>query len=112
MNITFALTTILGGFILPFFIVMFWDKFVEKFGSIGGWIAAFFIVGTIWRLNHGSNNPLIHQNGKIWIDMAWAAGIGVLSASLVSGDKIKKSISTLFAAVIGGILGGFILFLF
>ena len=112
MSIQLLFTTILGGFLLPFFIVMFWDKLVSKLGIFGGWVAALFIVGTIWSIDHGFENSLIHQTGKVWIDMAWSAAIGVFSASVVSGGKIKKSVFTLLAAIIGGVSGGIILYLY
>ncbi|MBP3040904.1 hypothetical protein J9303_15560 [Bacillaceae bacterium Marseille-Q3522] len=108
MSVGLAITTMVGGFLFPFAIRMMWDKMVENWGGIGGWMAGAFIVGTIWTINHGIATPLIHQTGA-WVDMAWAAGIGVFVASAVRGGKIKKALPNVGAAVVGGILGGFIL---
>jgi hypothetical protein len=101
------LSTFVGAFIFPFMISMCWGKLVESFGAVGGWLAAAFIVGTVWSLNHGMS--MILQSGEIWIDMAWAAGTGLLAGGIYSGDSFKKAIPTVICSVIGGVLGGFIL---
>jgi len=110
MTLKLAIATFVGGFIFPFLIRMIWGKLVENFGAIGGWLAASFIVGTTWALNHGVG--MIHQSGEAWIDMAWAAGVGVLAASVYSGDKLKKAVPMLVCALIGGTIGGFVLSMF
>lgn len=103
------ITTILGAFIFPIFLRLFWGRLVNKFGAIGGFLAALVIVGTIWIINHGIENHLIQQSGSGWIDMAWAAAIGVFTASVVTGGKIKKSFSNIGAAVVGGVIGGIVI---
>lgn len=45
--------TVFGGFLFPFLIWLLWGKLVENFGTFGGWMAALFIVGTTWTINHG-----------------------------------------------------------
>jgi len=105
MTIFNILGTIAGGFIFPFCISFMWGKLVEAFGPAGGWMAAAFIVGTIWALNHGWG--LIFQSGTAWVDMAWAAATGLFLADLFAGKKIKWS--TLLAGPVAGIIGGFLL---
>lgn len=100
-------TTFAGAFIFPFLIRLLWGKMVESWGAIGGWMAAGFIVGTAWTLNHGAG--FIVQTGAAWIDMAWAAGAGLFVASLAAGDNAGKGFKNLLFAIIGGIIGGFIL---
>ncbi|MFP7297045.1 Lin0368 family putative glycerol transporter subunit [Neobacillus niacini] len=112
MSVAMAVTTIAGGFIFPFAIRMMWGKMVENWGPIGGWVAAAFIVGTVWTMNHGIDKPLIHQSGDAWVDMGWAAGVGVFVASVLTGGKVKKSLTNVTAAVVGGIAGGYLLSLF
>lgn len=104
-----GILTIIGGFLLPYSIRMTWDRMVNKLGAVGGFLAALTVVGTIWILDHGMKLHLIHQSGKVWIDMAWAAGIGAYTYSLVMGGNIKKSVPNLIAAVLGGVFAGFIL---
>lgn len=99
-------TTFAGAFIFPFLIRLAWGQMVEDWGTIGGWMAAGFIVGTTWTLNHGVG--MIVQTGA-WIDMAWAAGIGLFVASVLSGDHLKSGLVNGFFAIIGGTIGGFIL---
>lgn len=105
------ITTILGAFLFPLIIRLLWGRLVNRFGAIGGFLSAIIIVGTIWIINHGMNNHLIQQSGTGWIDMAWAAAVGIFIASVIAGGKIKKSLLNICAAIIGGIIGGFILVL-
>ncbi len=107
MTIQNIIATLAGAFIFPFIIRLAWGKMVENWGPIGGWMAAGFIVGTCWTLNHGVG--FIFQSGTAWIDMAWAAGFGLFTASLVSGDKLGEGLNTALMSIIGGTLGGFII---
>ncbi|WDV46482.1 hypothetical protein PV797_02000 [Clostridiaceae bacterium M8S5] len=107
MSLEHAITTFAGAFIFPFLIRLCWGKMCEAWGAIGGWMAAGFIVGTCWALNHGVG--LIVQSGSAWIDMAWAAAIGLFFASALSGDNLKEGLTNAFFAILGGTLGGFIL---
>ena len=107
MNVQNIIATFAGAFIFPFLLRLVWGKMVEDWGSIGGWMAAGFIVGTTWTLNHGVG--FIFQSGAAWIDMAWAAGFGLFVASLAAGDKLGEGFTTAIMAIIGGTLGGFII---
>lgn len=111
MSIKEIITTIVGGFLFPFFIVTTWGRLVKKIGPFGGFVASFIIVGTMWVINHGVNNHLVKQSGLVWIDMAWAAAIGVLVSSIVTGGKVYKSMTTIVAVILGGLLSGGLLFL-
>ncbi len=106
---TFAnmITTFAGAFIFPFLIRLLWGKMCDSWGAVGGWMAAGFIVGTAWTLNHGVG--LMVQSGSAWIDMAWAAAAGLFVASAASGDDIGKGFINVIFALIGGTLGGLIL---
>lgn len=109
MTMKLAIGTFAGAFIFPFLIRLVWGKLVDNFGAAGGWMAAAFIVGLTWCLNHGVG--AIHQmEGGAWIDMAWAAGVGLwVSSVAVDKASASKSIPTVICAVIGGVFGGFIL---
>ena len=108
MTAGLALTTMVGGFLFPFAIRMMWGKMVESWGPAGGFMAAAFIVGTVWTINHGLGQPLIYQTGA-WVDMAWGAGIGLIAATMVLGGKLSKAWNNSIAAIVGGIIGGFLL---
>jgi hypothetical protein len=105
MTLNTIVSTIAAGFLFPFLISMMWGKMVEAWGPIGGWMAAGFIVGTTWALNHGIG--MLWQSGASWIDMAWAAGTGLMLADLFAGKKFNTT--TVLAGILGGIIGGFIL---
>ena len=40
MTLYQAITTILGGFLLPFAILLIWGRLVGRLGPLGGWLAA------------------------------------------------------------------------
>jgi|SRR6056297_983438 len=110
MGIQGIATTVFGGMLFPFLILMVWGKGVEERGIFGGLVMGGFIVGTSWLANHGGAPLIVQGQGAPWIDMAWAAGIGIMVHGLVTGGDLKKSMPTLFFAIIGGIIGGYILF--
>lgn len=112
LSIGQAIATVFGGFLFPFAIRMMWDKMIDEWGPIGAWMAAAFIVGTVWTINHGLENPMITQSGGVWIDMAVAGGVGVFVATVVRGGKIKQSLVHIGAAVFGGLLAGLLLSFF
>lgn len=107
MTMQQIITTFAGAFIFPFLIRLVWGRLCDTFGPIGGWLAGAFVVGLTWTLNHGVG--LIHQTGTAWIDMAWAAGTGLFTASALSGDNVGKGLVNYMFAIIGGLLGGYIL---
>lgn len=112
MSINYAIATLMGGFIFPFVIRMTWGRMVDNWGPIGGWMAAAFVVGTVWCINHGIATPMITQSGLVWVDQGLAAGVGVWVASALTGGNKRKSIKNILAAVVSGVAGGFILSLF
>ena len=112
MTIAAAAATFAGGFLFPFMVRMIWGKMVESWGPIGGWMAAAFIVGTVWTINHGISSPMIFQSGVSWVDMGLAAGIGVYVASAAMGGSLRKSVTNVSGAILGGIAAGFLLSLF
>ena len=66
MTFSQVLTTILGGFLLPFAILVLWGRLVERLGPFGGWLVAAIIIGPIWYLNHGMLEPL-HRTERVRI---------------------------------------------
>lgn len=107
MSTAAIITTFSGAFIFPFLIRLCWGKMCDAWGAIGGWMAAGFIVGTAWTLNHGVG--FMVQSGPAWVDMAFAAAAGLFIASAMDGDDVGKGLTNAFFAIVGGTLGGFIL---
>ena len=94
-----------GFAIAGMFVMSIWGDWAGAYGNVGGWMAAAFIVGTMWALNHGLG--MVYQSGTAWIDMAWAAATGLFFADVFAGKKINGS--TILAGILGGIIGGFVL---
>lgn len=107
MTIEHAVATIVGAAIFPFLLRLLWGKLCDNFGPFGGWLAAGFIVGTTWTLNHALG--LIVQSGEVWIDMGLAAGVGLLTASTLAGGKFGKALPNVAAAFVGALIGGLLL---
>lgn len=107
MTIQLAIATIVGAAMFPLLIRLVWGNLVEDFGTIGGWMGAAFIVGTLWSINHGLAKPMIHQTGA-WVDMAIAAAVGVYVAERIRGNQSSQSVKCIASALIGGILAGLV----
>lgn len=112
MTLALGIATFAGGFLFPFTVRMIWGKMVDSWGPIGGWMAAAFVTGTVWTINHGISTPMIFQSGLSWVDMGLAAGIGVYVASAAMGGNIQKSLTNVAGAITGGIAAGLLLSLF
>ncbi|HEY3320513.1 MAG TPA: hypothetical protein VGP72_08610 [Planctomycetota bacterium] len=131
-----VLTTIFGGFCVTFTLILCWGKLVEDFGPMGGGLAAAFIVGTFWIVNHklpgfGINPECLkdadgvmkqfglvyqgYQGNSPWVDMGTTICIGLWVFGLCEakkGEKMaaaKESAPRVLACVLGGAIGGAIL---
>jgi len=87
-----VLTTVFGGLIFPLMIGLVWGKLAEDFKSFGGVLAGFFIVGTIWLLNHGIGLMYEPQMaGDLpgpWSDMALVASGGCLWLTFLKAKRL------------------------
>jgi len=128
-----VVTTVFGAFCVTFAVIICWGKLVEDFGPIGGMLAAGFIIGTFWLMNHklpgfGINPELIadpaggvKQFGLIyqgfrgtapWVDMGTAIGFGTWIGGLYEisrGERFRAAVESLprvGAAILGGIIVG------
>ncbi|WP_303974970.1 hypothetical protein [Streptococcus merionis] len=110
MTFEYVLTTILGGFILPFLILLILDRCLKQWKLKGGFLGLFMIIGTTWFLNHGKANPFIHQVGPHFIDMGLATGVGVIAFGLFSGGSWRETLPNLLAALTGGVIAGVFLY--
>ncbi|TYP57849.1 Lin0368 family putative glycerol transporter subunit [Thermosediminibacter litoriperuensis] len=105
-------TTIFGGIFFPLTIGLIWGKLAEEYKSFGGLLAGFFVVGTVWLLNHGIGlifEPQMSGNFPgPWSDQALAAFWGLFLADLLSGKKVNWE--AIVSGCLGGILGGILLY--
>jgi hypothetical protein len=122
-----------GAFCVAFTVIICWGRLVEDFGAIGGMMAAAFIIGTFWVLNHklpgfGINPELIpHPDGGSkqfgliyqgfrgaapWVDMGTAIAAGMWVCGLCEtarGGRLwaaAESGPRVLATVLGGAIGG------
>lgn len=128
-----AITTVFGAFIATFAVIMCWPKLVEHFGPAGGILAAAFLIGTFWLVNHKLPGWGIHPNqitgadGRLmqfglvnqafdgsspWVDMGSAIFCGFYAHALCATMKgrrfgaVRESLPRIFWALAGGIAGG------
>ena len=122
MSVAGMITTFTGAFLVVFAVSTVWGKFFSKYDMAGSMIAAGFLIGTMWCLNHGASigipgvlngatgvNLIVQGKDAPWVDMAWAIGAGVFANSIYSGGSVAKAIPTVVSVAAGGLLGGFIL---
>ncbi|MET3557351.1 hypothetical protein ABID29_000460 [Streptococcus rupicaprae] len=112
MTVMAVFQTILGGFLLPFAILSWWRRLVQRWQAVGGILGIVLIIGTLWLVNHGSARPLIYQSGPIFIDMGVATAVGVSVFDQLGGGSVLKSLPNISAALLGGLLAGLLLCLF
>lgn len=102
------LRTAIGGTIAGLFAGGVWGAFAaEQYGIIGGWFAAFVIIGLMWFMNHYVG--LIHNTPEAaFVDMATAIGTTCIVRDLfINGvGELPASIPTFVLLAIGGCIGG------
>ena len=126
-------TSIFGAFCVTFAVLMCWPKLVKDFGPIGGFLAAAFIIGTCWIINHKLPGfgfmtglatdslgnmmqfGLIHQGlrgAAPWVDMGFGIAIGFVTFDLFTAQKgsrvalAKEAFPRWLTIIAGGIAGG------
>jgi len=99
-------STIIGGAIVGALVYGIWPEMWKSYGIAGGWLAAIFLVGIAWFMNHWLgiiDNP----SGKIWIDQGWPiASAGVAWAIVRFGATPTAAVGTAVCIALGGVLGG------
>jgi hypothetical protein len=99
--------SVLGFVIAGITPTIFWGAFTNNFGGLGGWLAAFFLIGTLWYVNH--HLGLIENKTEAgFIDMGLGIAIcGTTNGVLTNGPmELINSLPTLILVSIGGAIGG------
>ena len=98
------------GFMIAGMIVMsVWGAFGNAYGIVGGYFAAFIIIGPMWFMNH--YNGLIYQEeDSAFVDMGLGIAVcGIFRDAFMFGfDKVAHSVPTLLLVALGAALGGFV----
>ena len=99
--------SILGFVIAGITPTTFWSVFTNNFGVFGGWLAAFFIIGTLWYVNHHLG-LIENKMGAGFVDMGLGIAIcGTTNGVLTNGTcELINSFPTLALVSIGGAIGG------
>lgn len=106
------LRAVLGYAIAGMIVMSVWGAFagVEGFGIIGGWLAAFAIIGPMWFMNHFLG--LIHHDADSgFVDMGLGIGfVGLFRDTFGPGgmDAFMAALPTLGLVAVGAILGGLV----
>lgn len=106
------LRSVLGYAIAGIFVMSVWGPMasLESFGIIGGWFAAFAIIGPMWFLNHFVG-LIPHDSDSGFVDMAAGIGIaGVFRDVFMAGsvEPLLATLPTLGLVILGGAIGGFV----
>lgn len=103
---------VLGYSIAGMFVMSVWGPMasLEAFGIIGGWFAAFAIIGPMWFLNHFVG--IIHHDADSgFVDMAAGIGITGVFRDVFMQDGVNTLVAalpTLGLVLLGGAIGGFV----
>lgn len=105
------LRAVVGYAIAGMIVMTVWGAFagVEGFGIIGGWLAAFAIIGPMWYMNHFLG--LIHHDADSgWVDMGLGIGlVGLFRDTFGMGfDYFLAAMPTLLLVAVGAVIGGFV----
>ncbi|MDN5331470.1 MAG: hypothetical protein PWP45_695 [Tepidanaerobacteraceae bacterium] len=107
-----VITTLFGSIIFPLVIGLVWGKLAEEYKTFGGILAGFFVVGTVWLLNHGIGliyePQMTREFAGPWSDQGLTAFWGLFVADLFAGKKVNWN--ALLSAILGGVLGGLLLY--
>lgn len=103
-----ALRSIVGYMFAVIYVFAVWGMFESSYGIIGGWLAALFIIGPLWFVNHYLG--LIPQDdSNSFVDMGLAIGVGgIIHGSLTGNglDSFISSLPTIITVIVGATIGG------
>lgn len=97
--------TFIGAFIVGLIIMGAWGPVSAEYGTIGGWLAALFIVFPTWFMDHYCG--LFHQDGA-WLDQGLALGAaGMFKGLFLDGSgAFAEALPLLLIVIAGGAAGG------
>ncbi|MER2002240.1 MAG: hypothetical protein ABS896_06465 [Carnobacterium inhibens] len=103
------LRSTLGYMIAGMVVMTVWDGFVGPYGIVGGFFAAFIIIGPMWFMNHYVG--LIDNPDEFaFVDMAVGIGItGIFRDIFMKGvGEFVASVPTLLLVILGAVIAGLV----
>ena len=96
----------IGAMIIGALVFGIWPQMWMTYGIMGGWLAAFIIVGLCWFMNHWLG-LFSNSERSIWVDQGLAiAAAGIVWGMVRFGDCFTVCLPTFCFVAIGGIFGG------
>lgn len=86
-----------------------WGLFSSAYGILGGWLAALFIIGPMWFMNHHMG-LIPNEDGAAFVDMGLGVGVACLMKDVfVNGASTGvDALPTLLLVAVGATIGGIV----
>lgn len=103
------LRSTIGYMIVGMIVMSVWGAFAEAYGIIGGFFAAFIIIGPMWYMNHYLG-LIKHDADSAFVDMGLGIAIcGTFRDAFMKGfGTIADSLPTILLIIVGATIGGLV----
>ena len=99
----------LGYMIAGMIVMSVWGAFANAYGIVGGYFAAFIIIGPMWFMNHYLG-LIKHDPDSAFVDMGLGIAIcGIFRDAFMNGfSTVADSLPTILLVIVGAVLGGLV----
>jgi hypothetical protein len=99
--------SVIGYCIAGMIVMSVWGPLSGKYGLMGGVLAAFFIIGPMWYMNHYVG-LIDHEDDSAFVDMGLGIAIcGTMRDFFMNGSSaLLDSLPTLLLVAVGAVAGG------
>lgn len=99
----------IGYMIVGMLAMSVWDVFVGQYGIVGGFFAAFIIIGPMWFMNHYVG-LIKNEEGHAVVDMGMGIALtGLFRDTFMKGvPALVDSLPTILLLMLGAIIGGLV----
>ncbi|HFH9921997.1 Lin0368 family putative glycerol transporter subunit [Streptococcus sp. P25B114] len=103
------LRSTIGYMIAGMIVMSVWGAFADAYGIIGGYFAAFIIIGPMWFMNHYLG-LIKHDDDSAFVDMGLGIGLcGIFRDAFINGfGTVVESLPTIVLVVIGATIAGLV----
>ncbi|MFP7297044.1 Lin0368 family putative glycerol transporter subunit [Neobacillus niacini] len=98
---------VIGYCIAGMIVMSVWGPLSSKYGLMGGVLAAFFIIGPMWYMNHYVG-LIDHEDDSAFVDMGLGIAIcGMMRDFFMNGSStLVDSLPTILLVTVGAVAGG------